>query len=299
MNGLQGVDFGIVVGVHPEGNSIDVLMDNGGRLSNVQVMAMGSSDSTGLMDLPDVGYPLDEAAKWNPTAEGDRYIRAVIASYHGRPFCLGFLFPQITAMTFERTNFRVQRHASDVYSTINAQGDTEWAHPSGSFVRWAENPAHEDLTAKDYDGIWAIKQNTGSAPHMHIQVANAGAAVATIDVDPAGNIVISNSGTTTVNTTGATTINSEGATKVVTPSVTVDSPQSTFTGAVTVQGALTFESGMTGSNGSGGATVTIDGDATFSGTVTGQTDVIAGTISGKGHKHPGVQSGGSETDPPV
>ena len=101
--GLMGIDFGLVVGVHPEGNSIDVLMDNGGRLSNVQVMAMGSSDSTGKLDLPDVGFPHDDT-KWNATMKGARRIRAVITSFCGRPFCIGMLFPQITQMTFQRTN---------------------------------------------------------------------------------------------------------------------------------------------------------------------------------------------------
>lgn len=40
-------------------------------------------------------------------------------------------------------------------------------------------------------------------------------------------------------------------------------------------------------------------DATFTGTVTGETDVLAGGISGKGHAHTGVQKGSDSTGGPV
>lgn len=48
-----------------------------------------------------------------------------------------------------------------------------------------------------------------------------------------------------------------------------------------------------------GGDVTMSLDLIVAGTITGDTDVIAGGISGKGHVHPGVQSGSSETDPPA
>lgn len=44
--------------------------------------------------------------------------------------------------------------------------------------------------------------------------------------------------------------------------------------------------------------VSLDGDLSASGTITGQTDVVSGTISGKSHKHGGVVSGGSSTGVP-
>lgn len=50
--------------------------------------------------------------------------------------------------------------------------------------------------------------------------------------------------------------------------VTVDATQATFTGAVTVQGLFTFESGMQGSGGGGGgATMSITGNTSFNGQV--------------------------------
>jgi len=45
--------------------------------------------------------------------------------------------------------------------------------------------------------------------------------------------------------------------------------------------------------------VEIGGDAHADGTITGDTDVIAAGISGKGHKHGGVQAGGTFTQAPT
>jgi phage baseplate assembly protein V len=44
--------------------------------------------------------------------------------------------------------------------------------------------------------------------------------------------------------------------------------------------------------------VNVDGDVHSKKTVIGDTDVLAAGISGKGHKHAGVQSGGATTAPP-
>lgn len=83
---------------------------------------------------------------------------------------------------------------------------------------------------------------------------------------------------------GATTLLLEdGKATLTTPELVVDSPQSTFTGAVTVQGALEYQSGMTGT-----------GSATVSG-----GDVIADGVSLKTHVHSGIQAGGSNTGQPV
>lgn len=75
----------------------------------------------------------------------------------------------------------------------------------------------------------------------------------------------------------------------------VDCPQTTFTGAVTVQGLLTYQAGMTGSGsvGGGGAAV-INGPVIVSG-----GDVTADGISLKTHVHGGVDPGGGNTSGPV
>lgn len=80
-------------------------------------------------------------------------------------------------------------------------------------------------------------------------------------------------------------------TTLVTPELTVDSPQSTFTGAVTVQGPLAYQSGMSGSG--GGASIA------------GPLAVSGGSVShdgvniGSSHTHSGVRAGGDTSGAPT
>lgn len=60
--------------------------------------------------------------------------------------------------------------------------------------------------------------------------------------------------------------------------VTCDTPLTLFTGAVTVQGLLTYQAGMKGSGGVGGAAI-IDGEIHATG------DITSGNISLPGHHH--------------
>ncbi len=290
---FTGTKIGTVVAVYPEGNSIDVYMPKtGDRLANVQCAAHTGSSTSGVMDLPEIGLPVDDT-RWNPQIINTaiRRVRAIIQNIDGMPVCMGFLLPQLTQMTFERDNFRVHRHASDVYSTTNGNGDHEWYHPSGTFLRVAASPAHEDLTQQDVDKSWSIQQNVNTAPYVTLVVANAGAQVANIEVDPSGNITITHNGNLTVNTKGSADVTAGGAADLKAPSVTIDSPQTTCTGALTVKGALTFESGMAGSGGSG-AVVQIEGSISSTG------DQVAGGISQMGHKHTS-ESPGTPTSAPI
>ena len=75
--------------------------------------------------------------------------------------------------------------------------------------------------------------------------------------------------------------------------VLVDAPESTFTGAVTVQGPFVFQAGMTGTGGAGGgAAMQINGSADFSG------DVSAQGTSLHGHAHM-EQGDGAPTSAPL
>lgn len=182
----DSIAIGQVVAVYPEGMSVDVLLsDDGTRLSNVQVMVPTGSSNTGYVDLPDPGLSPDDS-RWAFTSNPERAIRAVIALYRQHPVCIGFLLPQVTQVTFKRANFRVDRHASDVYTTIADNGDCEFSHPSGIYLRIAANPAHEDLTGLDFDKKWAIARNTGGG--VHVRLACLGGM--TLDVDPAGHVAI-------------------------------------------------------------------------------------------------------------
>lgn len=86
-----------------------------------------------------------------------------------------------------------------------------------------------------------------------------------------------------------------GTVTLVAPAtVTIDSPKVTMTGDCDVLGTLTYLGGMKGSGLAPGASVSaqIEGDVRTTG------DVVAGAISLQGHKHGGVQRGGSTTDGP-
>lgn len=178
--------IGFVTAVHPEGQSIDVLLsDDGSRLANVQVMVPTGSSNTGMVDLPDPGLPADDS-RWNFNSNPERFLRAVLGFYRGAPICVGFLLPQVTQMTFKQKNRRIMRHASDVYTTIDDAGNTELFHPSGVYLRIGTSPDHEDLTGQDFDQSWKISRNTDKAVHVHVGALGG----ASIDIDPSGNVTV-------------------------------------------------------------------------------------------------------------
>lgn len=80
-----------------------------------------------------------------------------------------------------------------------------------------------------------------------------------------------------------------GTSKIKTQSLTIDSPDTTVTGNLTVQKLITGTGGMTISGGDGAA---VDGSLTTTG------DVTAGNISLQNHTHTGVQPGSGNTGQP-
>lgn len=189
---MQGMTLARVIRIIPEANAVDLqFLDTGDVVPMVQVMAGSASGNTGLVDL---AQPDQNTDPLDPLSRGERQIIACVNFYRGLPVVQGFLFPQVCQMLFERINFRVDRHASDVYSTIDADGNTEVYHPSGTYLRIGTDPAHEDLTAQDFDGKWAIANNTDKAVHVQLTVKNAGAQVASLNIDPAGNVTLNHAG---------------------------------------------------------------------------------------------------------
>ncbi|MCK0743566.1 phage baseplate assembly protein V [Chromohalobacter nigrandesensis] len=111
-----------------------------------------------------------------------------------------------------------------------------------------------------------------------------------IKIHCVGDIVVENAKSITVNTGTTLDITAGGDATLKAPTVTVDSPQSTFTGAVTIQGPLTYQGGMTGSGGSGAAASISGGVRVTDG------DITADDISVKYHDHDG-DSGGKTSRP--
>jgi hypothetical protein len=207
---MAALELGIVVATYPEGNSLDVLMmRTGARLANVQVLSHDASSNHGTANLPTIGLPIDDT-RWNFVGDPTRVVRAVMCNIGGMPFCLGFVYPQVGQMQFTAPDQKIVRHSSDFYELTQANGDHEMYHPSGSYFKIGSTNTHTDLTGQDVDQQWKIAKNTGAAVYAHLTVANAGNVVATIDVDPSGNIAITNNGTTTVTTTGNVSVSTQG-----------------------------------------------------------------------------------------
>lgn len=276
---MASLRWGRVAAVHPEDYSVDLVMtDNGQPLVGVQVLSPFAGTDCGYASLPNPATPAS-GNKWDLTQQTSRDVMAAVAEFGPYPIVIGFRFPQICQMLFKDLDRVVNRHPSDFYTTTDAAGNFEAYHPSGTYFRIGASSGHDDLTGKDVDGQWAIKKNTGAAVHAHLAVANAGSVVATFDIDPAGNIVLTHNGSLTVNTSGTASVNVTGAATVAAPSVTIQSPMTHVTGALTVDGALTFKGGMTGSGGSG-ATMQLTGSMAVTG-----GEVTVDGVGVKGHHH--------------
>lgn len=189
-----------VTAVHPETGAIDcVCIATRRRFAGVRVVQPGASSNTGRLDLPEPKLGAD-SSQTDPALMplGAREVVAVIAFFGGRALCLGFVPPRTSQMYFEAGR-RIDRHQSDVYTTIDANGNTEWRHPSGTLVRISESATPEDLTGQDADGSFAITRNTDRAPGLHVRLANGGQTKFELVATPDGNVTMSVAGTLTVN----------------------------------------------------------------------------------------------------
>jgi hypothetical protein len=282
--------YGVVVATHPEDHSVDLVMtDDYSRLAGVQVLTSNGNGAYGRNDL----YCPDEKSgdeKWDITKAGPKNPVAAVDFSGIMPVVTGFRYPQVNQMTFNEKNLRVDRHASEVYSTLNEAGDFEMAWPNGTFFRVGASPDHVDLNGKDTDGKWATEKNTGASMHLRVVL---GAGKLDLHVDPAGNATLVHDGDLVIHTKGKATVNVDGTadvtvggnTTLTTPQLKVDAPESIFTGHVTIQNGL---------NVSGGSGAAVAGDVTVTG-----GDVKADTISLKSHKTSGVQPGSGTSDIPV
>ena len=165
------IKLGRVVDVHPKENSIDVrLLKDNRRLTSVPVVGLMNTGTTGMVDLavPDLTTGRGEDSKWESVNTDKRDAIAVIGFADGAPLCLGFVMPPLTEMTLpddlgrER---RLYRHASDVYNWIDKDGNSEWCHPSATWMAATESPQKLKFTKKDYDRLWKVKRNLDRALH--------------------------------------------------------------------------------------------------------------------------------------
>lgn len=115
---------------------------------------------------------------------------------------------------------------------------------------------------------------------------------------PDGSTVEYNSASNTLNVTvagaGKVIVNCKEATINAETSVTLNTPQTTCKGKLTVEGLLTYLNGMNGST-SSGASASISGNVDF----TGSSLTHNGKSIGSSHTHTGVQPGGGTSGPPT
>lgn len=161
---------GIVVATHPGDHSVDVLLSDGRRLVGVQVMTPNGSARTGTFDMPAVPARAD---KWDISKPNGQDQIAIVEFVGGVPLVVGFLFPQISQMTFNDAKMRVSRHQSDVMSVIDGDGNMQISHPSGAFIRLGETADAMDLAAKNTDASLAADRNTGRKLFMRVVVPGA------------------------------------------------------------------------------------------------------------------------------
>jgi hypothetical protein len=213
-----------VVAVHSEVPAVDiVILDDGRRFSGVQILSQHASGDTGSVNIPtpSVTNSKDPFSSQN-TGQRDMFCLVTFVS-RDIPVVVGFLPPKVSQMQFSVNNFNIERHASDVYSSISENGDIEMHHPSGTYLKIGTSSVHTDLTGTDYNGKWKLKNNLNTLPNVCVQVANINGVQATINIGPTGNITINNAGATAITTFGTTAITSTGEVTITAPNIVLDS----------------------------------------------------------------------------
>jgi hypothetical protein len=218
---------GIVVDVHPEDHSVDlVMMDDGSRMIGVQVLTSNGSARSGSVNMPSVPARKD---KWDITKRNGQDQIAIVGFIRNNPVVVGYLFPQISQMTFKEQDRAFTRHTSDVYSTVDANGNMELHHPSGAFVRFAESLEHEDLGGKNVDKNLALDRNTER--NIGVRVFVPGAFDLSLTPDGALSVTVAKGGA----------LEFAEALTIKAPSVTLDTPSTHITGPVVVDGDVTID----------------------------------------------------------
>lgn len=149
----------------------------------------------------------------------------------------------------------------------------------------------KDKHATDYPDGTRVEYNSQTNTYTMTVAGDAKVIVnckqATVNAE---NTVTVNTKQATINAENTATVNTKTATVDASTSVTLDTPTTTCTGNLTVQGAISYGAGMTGTGGA---------------TVNGGMNIVGGSLThnskniGSTHTHSGVQSGLATTGAPV
>lgn len=262
---------GYVVATHPEDHSVDILLSDGRPLTGVQVLSHNASTRTGTAGLPAVPVKAD---KWDVTQLTGQDMKAVVDFIDGIPVVMGFLFPQINQMTSDDPKLQVSRHQSDVYESIDGDGNWQQVHPNGTFIRIGETPEMDDLAGKNSDGTAAFDRNTGKATYLRIQI---GGNTASLTFSPTGQVSLVCNQDVDVTTQGAAKVEAVGTVTMKSSQlVIIDAPDAQTTGNLEVLGHLSFGNGISGVAGTASATAAIVGNLNITG---GGMNVTGGGVA--------------------
>jgi hypothetical protein len=196
---------GIVVATHPGDHSVDLVLADGRRLTGVQVATPNGSARSGTFDMP--AMP-ERADKWDITQPHGQDQIALVDFVDGIPIVSGFLFPQVSQMTFDDPKMRVTRHQSDVVQMIDGDGNIDLIHPSGFAVRIGETPDHAQPSTSNTDKSLAIDRNTGRKPYIRITMADG---KAQLTIAPDGQVTLTTQNGIDVNAKAGINVHADGA----------------------------------------------------------------------------------------
>lgn len=252
---------GIVVAVHPDDHSVDLVMaDDGSRLIGVQVVTPSGSARTGTVDLPEVPETKD---KWDISKRNGQDMLALVGFVGRNPVVTGFLYPQVNQMLQKDAKTRYSRHRSDVDWSIDGDGNIQLTHPGGAYVRIGETPDHVSAAGQNADSNAKFDRNTSRKVNVRIGLAGN---VVELTMTPDGDVTFKLEKDFTIEAAGKALIKAPGG-------ITLDTPETHCTGNLTVDGALAFKGGGSGSGGDGAALrlqgdLEVTGDGAFTGSVT-------------------------------
>lgn len=253
----------IVVASYPKDHAVDLIMvDNWARFVGVQVSTASGSARTGSNKIPRVRDRGED--KWVISRQTEQEVMALVDFVGKIPVVTGFLFPQISQMTFDEEGLEFERTDSDVIRYTDAEGNTGLLHPSGAYITMGTKPDRRNFGGGNFDKNLAIDRNTETKPYFRIGMAGN---VVELTFTPEGKVRLLAQDEIYAECTQATVKASDG--------ILLDTPMVHATGKMHV-----------------------DGDITTNGQVKSDGDQIAGTISQINHVHPGVEKGGDKTKEP-
>lgn len=179
------------------------------------------------------------------------------------------------------------------FGSMRAGTARVWSAPTVGEQVIMLSPSGELASAVVFGSLFCAGIQAPSAdPHDHIIDFADGTSVS--HNDATGAMVFTGMKTVLLQASESVTINTTEMTVNASGSVTHNTPATTSTGKLTSQGLFTYQSGMTGSAGSGGAGTNITGPITQSGGNVSSNGVVLHT-----HTHGQVRAGGDNTGGPA